>query len=85
MAQSLSGGSGSPSRMALTVIRLRRESSNMQVNYSMCGAADFADARRSDLRSSAKSAAYSSRAFWGMISVTSRSLNGSQRNEQLTI
>lgn len=35
MDQSLSGGSGNPSRMTLTLIWLLRESSNMRQNYTM--------------------------------------------------
>jgi hypothetical protein len=35
MDQSLSGGSGNPSRMTRTLICLFRESSNMRANYSM--------------------------------------------------
>lgn len=35
MDQSLSGGSGNPSRMTLTVICSFRESSNMRENYTM--------------------------------------------------
>lgn len=35
MLQSLSGGSGAPLRMTLTVIFSFRESSNMRQNYSM--------------------------------------------------
>jgi hypothetical protein len=37
MDQSLSGGSGNPSRMTLTVICSFRESSNIRKNYSMRG------------------------------------------------
>jgi len=37
MIQSLSGGSGNPSRMTLTLICLLRESSNIRENYSTRG------------------------------------------------
>ena len=37
MDQSLSGGSGIPSRMTLPVICFFRESSNMRHNYNMRG------------------------------------------------
>jgi hypothetical protein len=37
MDQSLSGGSGKPLRMTLTLICSLRESSNMRENYSMRG------------------------------------------------
>ena len=55
MAQSLSGGSGSPSRMTLTLICLFRESWTMRDNYSMhrrvdIDITDYADVGEHDTR-----------------------------------